>query len=223
MKLLLVEDDPQLIQAIVSGLYGRYFFDVAQDGKSGLNLARSTSYDAIVLDIGIPQMSGLEVCATLRKDGNPVPILLLTGQFNSTQDIVAGLDGGADDYLIKPFDLEELAARLRALVRRGNSSLSTDGLEAGDIQLILSSRMVLKKGRPVELKRKEFDLLEYFVRNPNRVLTRAMIFDHIWGTEASGFNNTVDVHVKHLRDKLDKPFGTQAIQTVHGLGYKLVI
>ncbi len=221
MKLLLVEDDDSVAKTVTAVLSKHYTVDRASTGTKATKTASTNEYDGIVLDIGLPDISGLEVCQKLRLAGCTVPIIMLTGQFQRSDDIVTGLDSGADDYLTKPFEPKALLARLRALLRRNPNNFSHEKLTVGDLVLDLSKRRVERSGRDITLRRKEFDLLDYMVRNPNRVLTRQMIFDHVWDSDANAFNNTVDVHIKYLRDKIDRSGAKKLIKTVYGLGYKL--
>lgn len=223
MKLLLVEDDQEIVRAVSQVLSGIYVLETASTGKDALAKTAANDYDLVILDLGLPDITGLEVCKKLRALGHKIPILILTGVFQSAEDVVIGLDGGADDYLAKPFDAAELLARLRALLRRNPTSLTNDKITVSDLTLDLAARKAQRANSELTLRRKEYDLLEYLARNPNRVLTRQMIFDHVWDSDANMFNNTVDVHIKYLRDKVDRPYARKMIKTVHGLGYKLEI
>lgn len=222
MKLLLVEDDNAVAETVLAVLASYYSVDRAETGDKAVKLALANDYDGIVLDVGLPDISGLEVCKKLRSSGSTVPVIILTGQFQRSDDIVTGLDSGADDYLTKPFEPKELLARIRALLRR-SPQLSQEKMVVGELTLDLAKRRVERGGRGIALRRKEFDLLDYMARNPNRVLTRQMIFDHVWDSDANSFNNTVDVHIKYLRDKIDRANSQKLIKTVYGLGYKLEI
>lgn len=223
MKLLIVDDDQEIVAAITRGLRHRYLFDSAENSREALELVHSTEYDAILIDVGLPGVSGFDLCRKLRHSGVTSPILMLSGQFGGADHKVQGLDAGADDYVLKPVNLDELSARIRALLRRGKpTQLSGDTLNVGELTLFVPDRIVKRRDTRIRLNRKEFDLLEYLARHPNRVLTREMIFNNVWDSDANGLNNTVDVHIKYLRDKVDRPFNTYMIQTVYGLGYKLV-
>jgi two-component system OmpR family response regulator len=193
--------------------------DVAGSGEDGLMRAGATDYDAIVLDVMLPGISGFDTCRKLRERGVWSPVLMLTAR-DSIDDRVAGLDGGADDYLAKPFSLRELAARLRALFRR-NPSERPAVLTAGDIRLDPASRTVTRGGTEVELSAKEFALLETFMRSPGRVLSRFYLLEHAWEYTYEHRSNVVDVYVRYLREKLDRPFGLESIETVRGSGYRL--
>jgi len=220
MRILIVEDEKEIASFIKKGLQAEYFaVDVALDGEKGLWLARINNYDAIVLDIKLPKIDGQEVCRELRKEKKEVPIIMLTVK-NDTETKVQCLNIGADDYLTKPFSFEELLARIRALLRR-EKSMKGDKFKIGDLELDTMTHGVSRARTPINLSRKEFVLLEYFMRNPGLVLTRNMILEHVWDMNADPFTNTVDVHVKFLREKINKGFGKKLITTVHGCGYTI--
>ena len=219
MRILVIEDNRHVARALQMGLRTQYAVDTAFSGSEGLMHAESTAYDVILLDLNLPDISGEEICTELRKNGNKTPILVLTGR-DTLQDKVNLLDMGADDYLTKPFRLEEVQARIRVALRHGNEQPNGE-LRVGDITLDPAARTVRRGDQPIVLRRKEFDLLEYMMRNPGRSLTRAMILEHIWDMNENLWANVVDVHIKHLRDKIDRPFGSHLIKTVHGVGYKL--
>ena len=222
MRILLVEDDQPLVRIITKSLDQSGFdVDVATDGEDGLHKARSGGYDSVVLDLQLPKMSGVEVCKTLRDERNDVPILMLTAR-SGVSDRIAGLDAGADDYLPKPFSLGELAARLRALGRRGRSD-EPEVLEAEGLVLDTGAREVRVGETPVELTGTEFALLEYLMRHPGRVLSKTMILSHVWGYSFDPGTNVVDVLVSRLRDKVDEGFDTKLINTVRGAGYVLKV
>jgi DNA-binding response OmpR family regulator len=183
-------------------------------------LARSAPYDAIILDIMLPEKNGLEVCRDLRRDRVNIPILMLTAR-DAVEDRVAGLDSGADDYLVKPFSIAELQARLRALLRRGLEDRSGT-LQVADLVLDPAAHQVRRAGQPVELTSREFAILEYFIRNPNRLITREMAENHIWSYDFQAMSNVVDVYVRRLRRKIDDPFDVKLFETVRGEGYRLV-
>jgi two-component system OmpR family response regulator len=222
MRVLVVEDNQLVAQALQRGLKSNYAVDVANTAKEGLNQAESTAYDLILLDLNLPDMSGKEVCQSLRKSDITAPILILTASV-SVNDKVALLDAGADDYITKPFSLEEVRARIRASLRRMSSADSSTILKLPGLELDPAARTVHRKNKPVELRRKEFDILEYLMRNHGKTLTRSMIVGHIWDMSENLWANVVDVHIKHLRDKIDRPFGSHLIKTVHGVGYKLEV
>ncbi len=216
MRLLVVEDDPGLVRILEQGLREEgYAVDVARDGEIGFDLARLEPYDVLVLDLTLPRLDGLNLCRRLRATGSDVPILMLTAR-DAVDDRVSGLDSGADDYLVKPFSLTELAARLRALLRRGGGSREPV-LRTGALELDPSTREVRMDGQPVNLTRKEYQVLETFLRNPFRVLSREEIAGHIWDYDSGAQSNVVDVYVLNLRRKL----GEDLIRTVRGMGYQL--
>ena len=196
-----------------------YAVDGADNGADGLWLASENAYDAIVLDVMIPPPDGFEVCRQLRRQGRWAPVLLLTAR-DGVDDRVTGLDAGADDYLAKPFSFAELAARLRALTRRGAVPRPVE-LHAGDLTLDPATHRVTRAGTEVELSPKEFALLELFMRRPGEVLTRTDILEHTWDFAYDGTSNVVDVYVRYLREKIDRPFERDSIETVRGVGYRL--
>lgn len=220
MRILIVEDDLNLARFIQKGLQEeRYAVDVAGDGEEGFLLAGVNPYDLIILDIMLPKMGGLDVCRRLRAERKAIPILLLTAR-ESVEDKVAGLDTGADDYLTKPFAFAELLARVRALLRRGNT-LPSGRLTAADLELDPVSHRVWRAGQEISLTNKEFALLEYLLRNTNQVLTRTAIIEHIWDIHYDSMTNIVDVHIRALRAKLDRECALPLIHTVRGVGYVL--
>ena len=222
MRILVVEDESRLADLIRRGLtHEGHAIDLAQTGEEALDWIDAANYDAIVLDIMLPGISGLEVCRTVRKRSVQTPILLLTAR-DAVPDRVAGLDAGADDYLIKPFAFPELLARLRALARRPPETHQTQ-LAAGDLRLDPASRQVWRGNREVHLQNKEFRILEHLMRNPNRVLSRDQIAEHAWDYDFPAVTNVIDVHIKSLRRKLDDPYPGQLIQTVRGAGYRLTV
>lgn len=220
MRILIVEDDTDLGEFIGKGLREeRYAVDLAVDGEEGLQLAGENPYQLIILDIMLPKLDGLTVCRRLRANGNTTPILLLTAR-DSIQDRVSGLDTGADDYLTKPFAFVELLARVRALMRRGGPQHLTR-LKAADLELDPASRRAWRAGREITLTNKEYALLEFFLRNKNRVLTRTAIIQHVWDLSYDPMTNIVDAHVRALRAKMDRDFSPPLITTVRGAGYML--
>jgi two-component system OmpR family response regulator len=220
MRVLIVEDHRKLAALIQRGLRKEGFAaDVAATGDEGLQRARATEYDAIVLDLMLPGLDGLEVCRQLRADGVWSPILILTAR-DSVPDRVAGLDGGADDYLTKPFSYAELLARLRALVRRGPVQRPTE-LEVGALKLDPAKRRVWRGEAEIELSAKEFAILETFMRHPGEVLSRFELLEHAWDYEYENRSNVVDSYVRYLRRKIDTPFGVSSLETVRGSGYRL--
>jgi two-component system, OmpR family, copper resistance phosphate regulon response regulator CusR len=220
MRVLLVEDNRQLNQSIRRSLEDEgYAVDSAYDGLEGLELARLAPYDAIILDILLPRRNGLEVCRELRQERLRTPILMLTAR-DTVEDRVRGLDSGADDYLVKPFAIAELRARLRALLRRDMPDKSGT-LSASDLVLDPSTHTVSRAGNPIELTAKEFALLEYLMRNPNRLVSREMAATHVWSYDYEGVSNVVDVYIRRLRRKVDDTYPEKLIETVRGAGYKL--
>ncbi len=220
MRVLVVEDEHRIAQALATGLEQEgYAVDVAYDGEVGLATAQHDEYDAIVLDIMMPKLSGIEVSRALRAEGNHTPILLLTAKSQS-RDIVAGLDAGADDYLPKPFSFDVLLARLRALLRRPSQALP-DVLVADDLALDTVKRTVQRANKPLKLSGKEYAILEYLLRNKGRILSKNNIISHVWDFDADVLPNNVEVFITYLRNKIDKPFPNSRplIQTVRGFGY----
>jgi DNA-binding response OmpR family regulator len=220
VRILLVEDNRRLNNSLKASLVDDgYAVDPAYDGEDGEELAGIYPYDAIILDIMLPRKDGLEVCRSLRRRRNNTPILLLTAR-DTIEDRVVGLDSGADDYLVKPFAIEELRARLRALLRRESSDKSTL-LTVADLSLDPATHKVERAGRPIQLTAKEFALLEYFMRNVGRVISREMAESHIWSYDFQATSNVVDVYIRRLRRKIDDPFQAKLFETVRGVGYRL--
>ncbi len=220
MRLLVVEDNQRLRNSIKLSLEeSGYVLDMAADGMEGQELAELIPYDAIILDIMLPLRDGLEVCRNLRLQHLRTPILLLTAR-DAVEDRVKGLDSGADDYLVKPFSLDELRARLRALLRR-DAPDKTGMLVAANLELDPATHSLQRGGIPIELTGKEFALLEYMLRNPNWLITREMAERHVWDYGGASGSNLVDVYIRRLRRKLDDPFELKLIETVRGFGYRL--
>ncbi len=220
MRVLVVEDDARLAAAIGRGLrYEGLVVDTAPDGEAALRAAGAVAYDAIVLDVLLPGLDGFAACKRLRESGNWVPVLMLTA-LDAVEDRVRGLDGGADDYLTKPFSLAELLARLRALVRRGPAERPA-AIEVGPLRLDPATREVHRDGTGIELSAREFGLLETFMRRPGQVLTRLQLLEAAWDMGYEQKSNVVEVYVGYLRDKIDRPFGVRSIETVRGVGYRL--
>ncbi len=218
MRILIVEDEKKVAGFIRKGLEEEtYAVDVAFDGDEGLGLAEMNQYDLIILDLMLPKLNGLEVLSRLRKKNINTPILLLTAK-DSVEDKVEGLNQGADDYLTKPFAFSELLARVRSLLRRGQIETKTV-LQVGDLTLDLVSHKVIRNDEEIELTGKEYSLLEYFMRNKDKVLTRTMIAEHVWDYNFDTFTNVIDVYVNHLRKKIDKKFPSKLIHTLRGVGY----
>jgi two-component system, OmpR family, response regulator MprA len=218
-KILIIEDDEGILRFLRRGLaFDAYQVETALDGQEGLVKSREWHPDLIVLDWMLPGMDGLEVCRRLRASG-PVPILMLTAK-DMIQDRVQGLDAGADDYMVKPFELDELMARIRALLRRTQPD-RVPTLTFADLTLDTSSRQAIRNNREIQLTAKEYDLLELFMRHPRQVLTREMIFDRVWGYDFGGESNVLDVYIRYLRQKLVIGTEQQLIHTVRGVGYVL--
>jgi two-component system OmpR family response regulator len=220
MRVLIIEDNTAIVQALRRGLRGSYLITTAYNGVQGLHHAEANEYAAIILDLSLPDMAGLMVCRQLRRERITTPILVLTGDGATTKKVEL-LDAGADDYLTKPFSLEELKARLRVVIRRGTRSIRSTKLAVGDLTLDTVTRCIERAGTPIRLRRKEFDLLEYMMHHAGAVVTRATIVDQIWEMSDGIWTNAVDVHIKYLRDKIDRPFAQPLITTVYGVGYKL--
>ncbi|REK54091.1 MAG: DNA-binding response regulator [Thermobacillus sp.] len=222
-KILVVDDDEKITSLLRRSLaFEGYDVLTAHDGRAGLQTMLETEPDLVVLDVMMPNLDGWEVCERIRKSGSKVPILMLTAK-DEVKDRVKGLDLGADDYLVKPFALEELLARVRALLRRGSGGAETSGgrLVFEDLVLDLDSREAIRGGRTFELTSKEFDLLHLFMSNPRRVLTRETIMEKIWGYDYSGESNVLEVYIAMLRQKLEEGGEKRLIQTVRGTGYVL--
>jgi len=220
VRVLVVEDDVKMARLIRRGLVEEdVVVDLAATGDEGLVRAAATEYDAIVLDVMLPGLDGFEVCRRLRAAGHWAPVLMLTARAD-VDDRVAGLDAGADDYLTKPFSFSELLARLRALARRPPLERPTV-LEVGDLRLDPATRQVWRGPTEIELSAKEYALLETFMRRAGRVLTRLDLLDHAWDYAYENRSNVVDVYVRYLREKIDRPFGRASIETVRGVGYRL--
>jgi two-component system, OmpR family, response regulator len=220
VKLLLVEDDDKIAGAVRRGLAAEgYTVDVAPNGDDGLWMATEGAYDLILLDIMLPRRSGYRVCADLRAAGDWTPILMLTAK-DGDLDEAEALDTGADDYLVKPFSLAELLARLRALVRRGHPERPVE-IEVGDLRLDPATRRVWRGDAEVHLSPKEFALLETFMRRPDEVLTPFQLLESAWDFGYENKSNVVQVYVRYLREKIDRPFGARSIETVRGAGYRL--
>lgn len=218
MRLLIVEDDRTIVEAIRKRLRQQFIIDAAFSGRTGTHLAEVCNYDLIIVDLHLPDGNGIDLCRLVRVNKVRTPILMLTAE-NSLSDKVAALDAGADDYLTKPFDYDELTARMRALMRRHYGDFDTSLIHIEDITIDPTRRLVVQGEKVVSLRRKEFDLLEYMVRNRGQVLKREMILNHVWEDEKDAYTNIVDVHIKYLRDRLDRSFGKRFIRTIHGVGY----
>jgi two-component system OmpR family response regulator len=220
MRVLVVEDEVKMASLIRRGLKSDGMVaDVALKGEDALWMAGATDYDVIVMDVMLPGIDGFQVCRKLREDGVWAPVLMLTAR-DAVEDRVEGLDTGADDYLTKPFSFAELAARLRALARRGPIEQPAV-LRAGDLHLDPASRRVWRGDTDISLSAKEFSLLDTFMRRPGQILDRFQLLEHAWDYEYENRSNVVDVYVRYLREKIDRPFGVDSIETVRGSGYRL--
>ncbi|MFQ5716741.1 MAG: heavy metal response regulator transcription factor [Nitrospinales bacterium] len=218
MRILIIEDEKKVARFVKRGLEEEtYAVDAAYDGEEGLYLAKETPYDLIILDIMLPKIDGLEVLARLRKNHIDTPVLLLTAKA-SVEDRVEGLNQGADDYLTKPFAFSELLARVRVLLRRGKTEVQTV-LKISGLTLDLLSHKVKRNDQEIELTGKEYSLLEYFMRNQGKVLTRTMIAEHVWDYNFDTFTNVIDVFINHLRKKIDKNHSPKLLHTLRGVGY----
>ncbi len=221
MKILYVEDDPTAREYIRRGLTEHgHVVDVAEDGAIGLELALSHSYALIILDVGLPELDGFELLARLREHDTSTPVLFLSAR-GEVQDRVRGLNLGADDYLPKPFAFAELLARIQAVSRRRLDDPEDFVLRVADLELDLKAHLVRRAGRTLELTAKQFSLLEYLMRNAGQVLSRTMIMEHIWGYSFDTYSNVIDVHIAHLRKKVDRDFSPKLLRTVKGVGYTL--
>jgi len=218
IRLLIIEDNESLVSRLQILMNKDFVLDVAHTAADGIKHLGSKSYDAIVLDLGLPDDSGETVCRIARNNGITTPILILTGE-NTVDSKVRLLETGADDYITKPFKLAELQARIRALLRRTLGSPFV--LVIGDLTMDLENRQVKRAGKDITLRRKEYQILEYLALNHGRIITRTMILDRVWDGDSDNWNNTVDVHIKFLRDKIDRPFDRPLIKTAYGMGYML--
>lgn len=220
MKLLIIEDNPRLSMRMRDRLQRWYVVEIVSTGEEGILRAASGTFDVILLDLGLPDAPGLEVCKAIRTITTHIPILVVTGVDTSASRISL-LNSGADDYITKPFDITELRARINALGRRIQRGDGAPTITVGDLVLDPGTRSVSRSGIPILLRKKEYDVLEYMASNPNRVLSRQMIVDHAWPITNSSWTSTVDVHIKQLRDKIDRPFSYNLIKTLYGVGYML--
>jgi two-component system, OmpR family, copper resistance phosphate regulon response regulator CusR len=219
MRILVVEDDRKVASFIQVGLEQEaYAVDVLHDGTSAGEQAASIDYDAVVLDLMLPGRSGFQILRDIRARKSDLPVLILTAK-DSLDDRVTGLDSGADDYMVKPFALAELSARLRALLRRGKPRETR--LRLADLEMDTARRVVTRAGRPIDLKPKEYALLEFLMRNSDRAVTRSLIIEHVWDIHFDSVSNVVEVHVNSLRNKIDRGFAAPLIHTIRGVGYIL--
>lgn len=220
MRILVVEDEAKIARFIKKGLSeDGYAVDVARNGEEALSFAASAPYDVVILDLMLPRIDGITVCRRLRESDLSVSILILTAK-DSVEDRVAGLDAGADDYLVKPFAFAELLARIRALLRRPKG-LSHNLLQVGDLELDVAMRRVVRAGSAIELTPKEYSLLEYVMRNRGQVLTRTQILEHVWNYDFYAGSNIVDVYIRYLRKKIDEEHEEKLIKTIRGVGYSI--
>ena len=220
MRILVIEDEKKVATFIKKGLVEEHYaVDTAFDGEEGLYLAEVNEYDLIVLDLMIPKIDGFGVLKKIRERKNTVPVLVLTAK-DSVDDTVRGLDAGCDDYLTKPFAFAELLARIRALLRRDKKEKESV-LQVSDLTLSIVTHKVMRQGKEIELTSKEYALLEYFMRNPEKVLTRTMISEHVWDYHFDSNTNVIDVYVNYLRKKIDKDFDPKLIHTIRGIGYMM--
>jgi DNA-binding response OmpR family regulator len=221
MHILIVEDEQRLARLVARVLSEeRHVVDIANDGDTGMDLALRGTYDLLILDLMLPGRSGLDICKQVRARKLQSAILMLTAR-GSIEDRVAGLRIGADDYLVKPFAMEELVARVDALLRRGRAITDTQRLQVGDLTLDLLRREAQRDGRIIELTAKEFALLEYLMRHPGQVLTRTQIIDHVWRYDSDALSNVVDIYIHYLRDKIDRGSARPMIKTMRGVGYRI--
>jgi heavy metal response regulator len=218
--MLVVEDEDAIASFIRQGLEeAGYAVDLAEDGAEALHWAAIATYDLVILDVMLPEIDGLDVCTELRRRGLQTPVLMLTAR-DAVEDRVAGLDSGADDYLVKPFAFAELLARIRALLRR-EPALKSTLLQVADLTLDTLNYEVRRAGQPIVLTSKEYSLLEFLMRHPNQTLTRAMIAEHVWNYDFDNLSNLIDVHIYGLRRKIDDAYEPKLLHTVRGVGYRL--
>lgn len=223
MKLLLIEDEPKTLQSIKQGLENGYEVDIAYDGLIGRQLAKNNTYQLIISDIIIPGINGIELCREIRNWGDETPILMLTA-LGSTDDKVTGLDAGADDYLVKPFEFKELLARVRALTKRGTSvSQTSQILKFADLEVSLDAKTVHRSGNKINLTAREFNLLVYLIRNQGRVVSKVEIAEQVWDIGFDTGTNVIEVYVNYLRKKIDKDYPVKLIHTQFGMGYVLKV
>ena len=221
MRVLIVEDDTKIATYLKRGLQEQgYAVDAVANGNDALDWMAAAPYDMIVLDLMLPGLTGLAVCREMRQRGLRTPVLMLTAR-DAIEDRVAGLDVGADDYLVKPFALSELLARMRALLRRASETPKTTRIQVGDLALDTATHRVTRQSQTIDLTAKEYSILEYLMREAGRVVTRDMISNHVWNFDDVNQSNVVDVYIRNLRRKIDDPFEVKLIQTLRGLGYQI--
>lgn len=220
MRILIIEDQKKLAQSLKKGLEEQaYAVDLVHDGKDGLDMAESGTYDVIILDILLPGMDGFEILKTLRRHSNPIPVLILSAK-GALEDRIRGFDLGGDDYLIKPFSFTELLARIRAIHRRKNGQDQVM-LNLHNLTVNLATREVIRGDQKIDLRPKEFAILQHLLENKGRVITRSVMMEHIWDYSAITGSNVIDVHIKRLREKLDSGFDRKLIKTIKGVGYSI--
>jgi len=222
MKILIIEDNPRLIDRLKRQLGKWYIVEVAESGDKGLQLVATNMFDIALLDLGLPDAPGLEVCKQIRKISRDLPILVVTG-IDTIESRVDLLENGADDYITKPFEIAEMHARINALARRRARNEQNSTISVGDLTIDPARRIVVRDGVEVRLRRKEFDILEYLASHPGRVMSRQNIINHAWVSTSTSWTGSVDVHIKQLRDKIDKPFAYPLIKTSYGLGYMIEV
>jgi DNA-binding response OmpR family regulator len=220
MKILFIDDNQMFVTSVRNRLNPTFIVDSVETGYEGIEQARSIQYGLIMLDLGLPDIDGFEVCSELRGAHIKAPIMILSVQ-KDPATLVRLLNCGADDYITKPFNGDVLKARITALLRRSKELHEEKIIDVNDLTVNITRRQVWRSGVNIPLRRKEFDILEYLITNHGHALTRTMILDNVWEAGTEGWNNTVDVHIKHLRDKVDRPFSTPLIKTAYGIGYIL--
>lgn len=223
MKLLCIDDNVELIESLRHFLAAGSTITSAIEGEEGLTLATKNRYDAVILDLGLPDIPGKDVCVQLRKRGIQTPILVLSGVKDAGIK-VSLLEAGADDYMTKPFTIDELRARLFVLLKHTGNGIAQDNLyllKVGSLTLDPLGRRVERSGNLIKLRRKEFDILEYLMRNKDKIVTRSMIMENVWGSESNSWDGTINVHIKRLRDHIDRPYTHKLIKTSYGLGYTI--
>lgn len=221
MKVLLIEDNVRLIERVKHHLRQFFVADTAVTGASGLEQARKVQYKAILLDLNLPDMNGQQICEQLRKESNNTPIIVISGVQDSDSRI-ALLNSGADDFLVKPFNPAELIARIHSLIRRHHAGHDDQHILAiQDLTVDINRRKVKRSGETIPLRKKEFDILEYLIANQGHAVTRSMILNHVWDSSEVTWQKTIDVHIKYLRDKIDRPFNSTLIKTAYGVGYMI--
>lgn len=222
MKVLAIEDNPRLAIKLRQQLRQWYLVEIATSGDEGLREVATNSFDIVLLDLGLPDVPGLDVCKQIRSISKDIPILVVTG-VDTAESRVELLDSGADDYITKPFNVPELRSRINALARRRTRGTSDEEITIGDLTINSARRTVVRSGLSIALRRKEFDILEYLATQPGRIMSRQMIINHVWASTSASWVGSVDVHIKQLRDKVDKPFSYPLIKTSYGVGYTITI